>query len=229
MTLQKIFRVHFHNPAEARITRIMTEYRQALREHGGEVSPSPVTPKVPPKADAPARADADEALQQEARDAVGYVDLDVPPFVTPGLRPLPKGIKPPRLPATKAAARGAAAKKAWSVPFVPPVPPPPVPEDADADGYQRVRKKRAPNGVMPVGIIEEENARKEIAKQYDVSALNNILNMTKTLGVAELWADSGCRKGVGGAKAHAEVQALQETWSCTCQAGQDLSLCIWQW
>ena len=32
--------------------------------------------------------------------------------------------------------------------------------------------------------------------------------MTKTLGVAELWADSGCRKGVGGTKAHQEVQAL---------------------
>ena len=60
----------------------------------------------------------------------------------------------------------------------------------------------------PVAKELEEDAPQEIAKQYDVSALNNILNMTKTLGVAELWADSGCRKGVGGAKAHAEVQAL---------------------
>ena len=63
--------------------------------------------------------------------------------------------------------------------------------------------------IQVIGIAERnvENFAHNV-KQYDVSSLNNILSMTKTLGVAELWADSGCRKGVGGAKAHAEVQAL---------------------
>ena len=46
-------------------------------------------------------------------------------------------------------------------------------------------------------------------KIYDnPHAIDHILNVTKSLSPSQLWADSGCRKSVGGTNAHRVIQAL---------------------
>ena len=58
-------------------------------------------------------------------------------------------------------------------------------------------------------VIKPKRKGKIIPKVYDnPHAIDFILNVTKSLSASQLWADSGCRKSVGGTDSHKTIQAL---------------------
>ena len=58
-------------------------------------------------------------------------------------------------------------------------------------------------------VIKPKRKGKVIPKVYDnPHAIDFILNVTKSLSASQLWADSGCRKSVGGTDSHRTIQAL---------------------
>ena len=57
--------------------------------------------------------------------------------------------------------------------------------------------------------VKPKRTSRTVPKIYDnPHAIDFILNVTKSLSPSQLWADSGCRKSVGGTESHRIIQAL---------------------
>ena len=203
--LHEVFRFHFINPAAVRtattiskVTEMITSRHDPTGEEQAEVS-----------ADAP-KAPTWTPWMNPASPA----GTEAPPTPPPKTSPLVKVVNP----AKSAAARGKAATQSMAPDFVQavssmyeaaPTAAPAAEEEYTVVPHSKKRQK-APNPVMPVmslGDADDGENRKVYTIPHAMDS-DAILNVSKSFSISELWADSGCRKAVGGHLAHREVQKL---------------------